>query len=97
MDARSTTVDAVRAFVWEQFPLARQKQASDHDSLIESGVVDSLGVLEIVTFLESTYGLVLTDADVVSENFISIAAIASFADSRRPPVFGTEHPREQPA
>ena len=75
----------VRAFVLEHFPLARHKHVSDTDSLVESGIVDSLGVLEIVTFLEARFGIVVADVDVVSENFLSIAAIANYVESKQQP------------
>ena len=73
----------VREFILEHFPLARHKHVSDTDSLVESGIVDSLGVLEIVTFLESRFCIVVADVDVVSENFLSIAAIANYVESKQ--------------
>ena len=74
--------DEVRRFVHETFHASRKAGIGDDDSLLESGIVDSLGILEIVTFLESRLGITLSDEDVVVENFASINAIARFAAER---------------
>ena len=46
--------------------------------LLESGVVDSLGLLTIVTFVETEFGLVVTDLDVTEANFGSLGSIAAY-------------------
>ena len=51
------------------------------DPLIEGGLLDSLGVMRVVTFCEETFGIELADTDVVPENFESVAAIAKLIDS----------------
>jgi acyl carrier protein len=73
----------VRAFIEENF-LFRQDAAalSDADSLLESGVMDSTGVLELVAFLESAFPIVMADADIVPENLDSIGAIARFLERK---------------
>lgn len=48
------------------------------DSLLELGIIDSTGVLELVGFLEETFGMTIADSDIVPENLDSIAAIAAF-------------------
>lgn len=70
----------VRAFILKQFPLAQRASLDDTESLVESGIIDSMGVLELVTFIEADFELVLSDEDVVSENFDSIATISSFIE-----------------
>ncbi len=74
--------DAIRAFLQETFPALRGVPLGDDDSLLESGAIDSLGLLEIVTFLETRLGARLSDDDVVIENFESVAAIARLAEQR---------------
>ena len=72
----------VRAFIIKQFPAAHRASLGDTESLVESGIIDSMGVLELVTFIEADFELVLSDEDVVSENFDSIATISSFIEDR---------------
>lgn len=72
-------LDDVRSFIEENF-LFRDARArlSDNDSLLESGVMDSTGVLELVAFLESRFPIQMADAEIVPENLDSIASIASY-------------------
>ena len=50
----------------------------DNQSLLDAGVIDSTGVLELVSFLESTFGIEVHDDEMLPENLDSISAIASF-------------------
>lgn len=69
---------AIHEFVCANFPRARSDNFHTSDQLIESGVVDSLGLLSIVDFIEMTFNLTVSDEDVVAENFASIDAIAAY-------------------
>jgi acyl carrier protein len=74
----------IRAFIVDAFLFGDETGAPDADaSLIENGVIDSTGVLELVAFLEQTYGLQVGDADIVPENLDSIARIAAFVAGKR--------------
>lgn len=70
----------VRAFIHDQFPGAEQLEPTD--SLLESGVVDSIGVLSLVTWLEQEFGFVIDDDEVVPENLESIANLIGFVDRK---------------
>ena len=70
--------DALRRFIYQQFPLAKSRELADDDSLIEGGLIDSLGILELVTFIESEFAIVLEDDEVGAENFDSIKSLAEF-------------------
>ena len=72
----------IREFVRQQFPLAQRRSIGDDDSLIEGGIIDSMGVLEIVTFIESQFEVVLADDEVASDNFRSIQSLADFVKSK---------------
>ncbi len=56
----------------------------DGTNLFEKGVIDSAGVLAFVGFIEETYGLSIPDEDLLPENFISVAAAASYVRRRLP-------------
>ena len=68
--------EQIRNFIVKKFPLARTV-GNSHD-LLGGGIIESLGVLEVVTHLESAYGISLVDEDLVSENFQSIDCIVDF-------------------
>ena len=73
----------VRRFITENFPLGSDgRELSGTDSLLEVGVIDSVGVLELIEHLESTYDFQIPDADVLPENLDSIDAIARYVATR---------------
>jgi acyl carrier protein len=81
---RQDTERKVRQFIEENFLFREDRAAvSDTESLIEAGLVDSTGVLELVAFLEDAFALRLADADIVPENLDSIRAIVTFVEGKR--------------
>jgi acyl carrier protein len=48
------------------------------EDLLASGVIDSHGLMEVVAFLESRYGVAVSDDDLLPENFESLASIEAF-------------------
>lgn len=74
----------IRAFVERQFPIARQLAPDDDDPLLERGVVDSLGILEMVQFMTREFSIEIQDEDLTPENFASVTRLADFVMSRQP-------------
>jgi acyl carrier protein len=79
MDTKTT----VRRFVNENFYIANPNAFADDMSLLDQGVVDSTGILEIVSFLESTFEIQVDDSDLIPENLDSINGIAEFLARKR--------------
>jgi len=73
----------IQQFIAKKFPAARKRRIDDATPLLEAGIVDSLGVLELVTFLESSFLIKITDEELTPENFASIANMASFIDQKQ--------------
>jgi acyl carrier protein len=55
----------------------------DDEDLIEAGIIDSTSVLELIEFLESHFGIEVTDAEIVPVNLGSISALTQFVESKR--------------
>src|SRR5687768_7084363 len=73
----------VRQFLRDNFPLSADGVALDkEDSLIEVGVIDSTGVLELIGFIEERYELTIADEEVLPENLDSIANITRFVGDK---------------
>lgn len=53
------------------------------DSLIDAGLLDSLGIMRVVSFCEETFGIEFSDFEVVPENFETVTAIAKLIDSKK--------------
>jgi len=68
----------VREFLDENFPLGEGFALGSDDSLLEAGVIDSLGVLELIDFLERRYGVRVPDAEVLPENLDSIDNVTRY-------------------
>jgi acyl carrier protein len=73
----------VRAFITSNFYVADPSALADDASLLDQGIIDSTGVLEIIMFLEDTFGFKVADSEMVPENLDSIDNIASFVAGRR--------------
>lgn len=74
----------VRTFIVENFLFGDDAYPlADALSLVESDLVDSTGVLELVTFIEEKYGFTLADAEIVPDNLDSIDRIATFVARKR--------------
>ena len=68
----------IRKFIEDNFILSDGKSLSDEDSLLENGIIDSTGVLELVAFVEEKFQITVEDEELVPENLDSIINIASF-------------------
>lgn len=77
----------IREFITSNFYVSDAARLEDHTSLLDSGVVDSTGVLEVVTFLEEEFDIEVADADLVPENLDSIEKIRAYVERRG----GTNH------
>ena len=72
----------IKAFIDKQFPLARTRQIGMDYALLENGIVDSLGVLDVVTFLEQQFHISVVDDDLVPEHFQTIARLTEFVHAK---------------
>ena len=71
--------DAVREFIVINFLFGDiERNLSNDDSLLEEGVIDSTGILELVFFLEATYEIEIRESEMVPANLDSISKVANF-------------------
>lgn len=82
-EGRDEVAETIFAFVRERFPVAGSIELTHSTSLLGSGIVDSLGVLNLVEFVEEEFGVTAGDDDLVPENFDSVDALARFVIERR--------------
>lgn len=72
------TMQRVRDFVRSNFLVSDDVLLTDSASLLELGIVDSTGVLEIIAFVERSYGFAVADDEIIPENLDSIERIAAY-------------------
>jgi acyl carrier protein len=74
----------LRSFLAENFLLGEEfRGLPGSASLIEAGIIDSTGVLELVGFLEEAYEIEITDSELVPENLDSIDNVVRFVGAKR--------------
>jgi len=74
----------IREFIIESFFV---DDFSDDDSFLRNSIVDSLGMLELVAFLEKEFRIKVSDAELVPENLDSLAKVCAFVERKK--VVGT--------
>lgn len=70
--------EKVREFVTSNFYVANPASLQNAESLLDSGVMDSTGVLELIAFIEETYGITVEDSEMLPENLDSIDRVTDF-------------------
>lgn len=73
------TTDQIRAFIEKTFG----KAVGVDDSLLDSGLLDSIGIFEVATFLESAFGITVEDEAIIPEHFETVALIANFVNRKK--------------
>jgi acyl carrier protein len=75
--------DALRQFIVNDLLLGQVAEIKDDDDLLLSGLMDSLGVVRLIAFIESELHLTVPPEDVVLENFQTLAAITAYLQNRK--------------
>jgi acyl carrier protein len=78
MDTRGILMEYVRTDLLK----GRKLEYEAKTDLLEAGIVDSVGLMGLVTFVEQRFGIAVPDEDVIYENFASIGALADYLDNR---------------
>ena len=68
----------VRTFIASNFYIPAPDQLGDDASLLDEGIVDSTGVIEVICFLEQTFELSIADAEITRDNLDTIQRIDEF-------------------
>ena len=82
--AEDTTVSSrISSFIIANFLFGdSSKKPAETDSLIESGIVDSTGILELIEFLESEFGIAVKEEETVPKNLDSLDALRRYVQEK---------------
>lgn len=72
----------LRSFVVSNFLFGKDGVLNDDDSFMEKGIIDSTGILELLSFLEQKYGIRVDDHEIVPENLDSINLLVKFVQTK---------------
>jgi acyl carrier protein len=76
--------ERVRQFIIQNFYVSDPSELTDDASLIGGGWVDSTGMLEVMSFIETEFGVRIADSEMVPENLDSVSKIAGFVAKKSP-------------
>lgn len=77
-------VNRVREYVKATFLYTRaDAELGDDDALIGAGIIDSMGVMELIEFLEAEFGIAIRDEEITEENLGTLATISVFVEAKR--------------
>lgn len=75
---KATVAQGVRSFIGENYLLGSDYRFEDSDSFLDHGIIDSIGILQLVTFLQETYGVTVEDEELIPQNLDSINAVSAY-------------------
>ena len=73
----------ITEFIINNFLLGDQNRLKNDTSFLDSGIIDSTGILEVITFLEQTFGVKVNDDELLPENLDSVDNIVGFIASKK--------------
>ena len=78
----SETKTQIRNFIIENFLFGNANGLQDDTSFLEEGIIDSTGVLELVTFLEENFEIQVDDEELIPENLDSINNVTAYLEKK---------------
>ena len=78
----TSVLETVRAFIVETFLFGEGEGLGNADSFLDGGILDSTGILELVSFLEETYKISVSDSELTPDNLDSIERVAAFVQAK---------------
>lgn len=74
----------VRSYILENYLFTDdQSELNNDDSLLEKGVIDSTGIMELVFYLEEDFNIKVDDEDIIPENMDSVTRVVNFLNSKQ--------------
>jgi acyl carrier protein len=81
-DLRMNAAETVRRFIIDQFLYGEDDGFRDDSSFMETGLIDSMGIMELVAFLEKTFHIKIEDHELVPRNLDSLKQIQTFLEAK---------------
>lgn len=75
--------EEIKEFFEDNFMVDFEEDFNDEDSFLESGIIDSTGVLELVLFLEENYGFKVDDEEIIPENLDSFKNLQNYIENKK--------------
>lgn len=82
-DSVHPTTARIKAFLVAHFPTAGSRALTGATSLLENGILDSLGILDLVAYLEREFVITIADEDLLPEHFETLDRLTAFVEAKR--------------
>ncbi|MBW1851048.1 MAG: acyl carrier protein [Deltaproteobacteria bacterium] len=76
------TRDKIRNFIVENFLFGSDNGLTDDASFLDEGIIDSTGILELVSFIEEDFGIAVEDEELIPENLDSIKNVVAYLERK---------------
>jgi len=77
------TVEILKQFITEEFvPDGDANDLKEDQSLLDSGIIDSLGIMKLLSFIEEKFQLKVSDEELIPENFETLSTIAKLISQK---------------
>jgi len=84
-----TIEQAIRAYIAKNLLFSSNGYPyADDVSFLEEGIVDSMGIMELVMFVGETFGITVEDEELVPDNFDSVSKVAAYIRRKAPSMAG---------
>lgn len=74
--------EKVRAFVFENFLFGNDEGLKDDTSFLDEGIIDSTGILELVSFVEAEFSISVEDEELIPENLDSVNNVTAYLEKK---------------
>ena len=74
---------ALRKFIVDNFLFGEEGDLADDDSFLEKGIIDSTGIMELVSHIESAFKINVENRELVPENLDSISRVSAFVTKKQ--------------
>lgn len=78
-----SVAEEIRNFVVDNFLFGDEAGLTDDSSFIKEGIVDSTGILQLVTYLQERYQIAVDDEELTPDNLDSVRRVAAFVEAKR--------------
>ena len=79
---KSELKNKIKSFVSDYFIKDSGIEIAEETSFLDKGIIDSTGVMELVSFLEETFGITMDDEEIIPDNFDSIEKLVTFVENK---------------
>lgn len=83
--------ESIRCYIVENFLFGDDKELNEETSFLENGIIDSIGMMELVEFIENKFNIKVDDEELIPENFDSIRCILNFLAKKLRILINADH------